>query len=108
MLLRAFPAERRGKSAVVSPSAELVPGRSVTASSQFRVLRRVWWETSVCPFQTSEIGRKQCALILGQRQKLKSVVISTAVPHDCPHLPNHGRHRKGKGQREDFTHRELL
>src|SRR3977135_2929728 len=63
---------------------------------------------SVGPLQTSKVGRKKRALLLGQRQELKSVMIFTAVPHDCPHVPNYSRYGKGKGQCQDFTHSELL
>ena len=63
---------------------------------------------SVGPLQTSKVGRKKRALLLGQRQELKSVVISSAVPHDCPHVPNYRRYWKCKGQCQDFTHSELL
>jgi hypothetical protein len=44
--------------------------------------RKALLNPSVGPLQTSEVGGKRRALLLGQRQELKSVVISTAVPHD--------------------------
>jgi hypothetical protein len=63
---------------------------------------------SVGPLQTGKVIRKKGALLLGQRQELKSVMISTAVPHDCPHVPNYSRYWKGKGQCQDFTRSQLL